>query len=152
MFAIGIVSSQSISMKSHGFTLIEAIVALVILASAGMAVFAWFNSSFISFQRIEAARQRDEAVRSALGFLETVNPMLDTQGERDLGDYRVIWQAQEVTAPRDGLSFIGAVSLFRVGLYLNRVEVRQKEAVLARFELRQVGYEQVRKLPNDDEF
>jgi general secretion pathway protein I len=141
--------SAEVEQKSHGFSLLEAIVALVILTSAGMAVFAWFNASFMSFQRIEAARQRDEAVRSALGLLETINPMLAPSGEQRLGDYAVSWQAREVEAPRDGMNFMGAVSLYRVGLYLTQVEVRRLEEPLARFELRQVGYEQVRQIPTD---
>ncbi|MFN7475909.1 MAG: prepilin-type N-terminal cleavage/methylation domain-containing protein [Burkholderiales bacterium] len=36
-----------------GFTLLEAIVALVLLTTAGLALFSWINNGFDSLQRIE---------------------------------------------------------------------------------------------------
>ncbi len=39
--------------RQHGFTLIEAIVALVLIATAGMALFSWINSNIITLNRIQ---------------------------------------------------------------------------------------------------
>ena len=67
----------------RGFSLLEAIVALAILATAGLALFASMSQSVQMVSRAERAREADSAVRNAVAWIETVNPMQTPQGEQD---------------------------------------------------------------------
>jgi general secretion pathway protein I len=131
-------------MNQKGFTLLEAIVALVLVATTGVALLDWINTNLFSLQRVEASQQRVEAIRNALAFMETVNPFTDQYGEETIGIYKISWNAMPVKSPRDGMNTGGYISLFRVGLYDTNVEVYSENTLLARFTLRQVGFKQVR--------
>ncbi len=130
-------------MKQRGFTLLEAIVALVLIATTGMALLSWINTNLITLSRVQQAQQRNEAIRSALTFMETVNPLERGQGEETVGIYKFHWQAQAIELPKDGVSTLGDMSLFQVGLYETEVEVSLEDRLLSRFTLRQVGFDQV---------
>jgi len=129
--------------RQAGFTLLEAIVALVIFASVGSALYAWITVSLNGITRVEASRQRDEAIQAGLAMIEHVNPMAQPQGELDAGHYTVSWNSEPIESPRDGLTPTGRVSLYRVGLWRVQVTVEGiKEPV--RFTTRKAGWQQAR--------
>ena len=130
--------------KFKGFSLLEAIVALVIFASVASALYAWVGVTLNSLNRVEAARQADEATAVALAWLETVNPMAQPEGEAAVGHYRVSWQAEAIAPELDGMTPEGGLSLFRVGLYELAVAV-EGGAEPVRFRVRRAGWEQVRQ-------
>jgi general secretion pathway protein I len=133
-------------MNQKGFTLLEAIVALVILASAGMALLDWINTNLLTLQHVQHAKQRNDATHNALAFMDTINPLKKLQGEETIGIYKISWDATAVKLPKEGISTAGDMSLFKVGLYDTQIEVHsEKDELLTRFTLRQVGFEQVRK-------
>jgi general secretion pathway protein I len=126
--------------------LLEAIVALVLLSSTGLALFSWINTNLISLQRVAEIQRHDRLTRSALEFMETVNPMTQPRGENRLGPYTIRWDARPVLPPRDGIGYPGGVSLFQVGLYDTDVDIAPAEGQgHVQFTLRQVGYRQVRE-------
>jgi general secretion pathway protein I len=138
-------SRDNIVMNERGFTLLEAIVALVLMATAGMALLSWINTNLITLTRVQEAQQRNEAIRSALTFMDTINPLEKPQGEESVGIYQFRWQAQAIELPKDGVSILGDMSLFQVGLYETEVEISLEDRLLSRFTVRQVGFEQVHK-------
>lgn len=83
----------------RGFSLLEAIVALTLLAVAGLALFSWINASFGGISRAEAAQARAHAQSNALAYIQTVNPMAQPSGEAKLGSLTVGWLAREI-APK----------------------------------------------------
>jgi len=135
-------------LKQKGFTLLEAIVALILLATIGMALFSWINTNFISLYRIQQSQYRNEAIRNALAFIKTINPLERPQGEETLGVLTFRWQSEAAKLPKDGISPTGGVGLFQVALYDVKMEVSNQSEILARFTVRQVGYQQVRELPD----
>lgn len=135
------------SSGQRGFTLLEAIVALALISSAGMALFAWINSNIATLSRVEESSQRAAATRNTLQFMQTVNPMLASSGEATLGEYRIRWQAEPITDTVDGANFPYGVSLYQFVLYNTRIEVQgapQKPDFT--LELKQVGYKRVRAM------
>lgn len=133
--------------RTRGFTLLEAIVALTLISSAGLALFAWVNSNIATLSRVEDASQRAAATRNAIEFMQTVNPMLTPQGEVQLGAYRIRWQAQPLTDTVDGANFPYGVSLYQFSLYNTRIELAgETGAPDVAFELKQVGYRRVRDM------
>lgn len=132
--------------KQSGFSLLEAIVTLTLIATTGIALFSWINTNLISLQRVQAAYQRNDAIRNALRFMDTVNPLVAPQGEETLGQYTLRWQAKVVESPKDGINALGYPGLYQVGLYDTQVDVYRHKIHLAHFSLRQVGYKQIREL------
>lgn len=85
--------------EKQGFTLLEVIVALVLFASVGTAVFSWINTSFISIERINRVNERAEMVVNGLEMLRTLNPMIQPEGELETDSFHLSWQAKEYHAP-----------------------------------------------------
>jgi general secretion pathway protein I len=136
-------------MNQRGFTLLEAIVALVLLASTGIALLSWINTNLTSLQRVQQAQQRQQAIQNALVFMETINPLEKPQGKETIGIYQIDWNATAIELPKDGVTSIGGISLFQIGLYETKVKVTVKKDLLAQFTLRQAGYKQVRQFKDD---
>ena len=89
-----------LAQKRHaGFSLLEAIVALTLLAVAGLALFTWINASFDGIYRADAAQARAQAQSNALAYIQTINPMARPSGETKLGSLTVSWLAKEI-APK----------------------------------------------------
>ncbi len=133
------------SSRASGFSLLEAIVALAILAAAGMALFAAMSQSVRMVERAEAARERESAQRNALAWLQTINPAQEPDGQVQLGDVLLRWHAEPLEAPRDAMTGYLQAGLFQVGLYRVRMALERDQRPLAELEVRRVGYKQVRK-------
>lgn len=124
-------------------------VALVILSSAGMALFTWVNASITSLRRVEDANARTAATLNALEYMQSVNPMLRPEGRMDLGAYRIAWQAQPLTATLDGAAYPRGQSLYQLALYDTVVKAyRGTDEYWFEFHLKQVGFKKVRALVN----
>lgn len=132
---------------ARGFTLLEAIVALTILAAAGLALFAGLTQSLQMVQRAEQARNADAALRNAVAWLAQVNPMATPEGSQALGEYDMAWRAREVEPPRDGATGYLLPGLYKVGLYEVDIELRRGDSLVRAVTLRRAGWEQVREPP-----
>lgn len=128
-----------------GFSLLEAIVALTILATAGLALFAAMNQSVQMAQRVETARVADSAVRNAMAWMETVNPSLTPEGEQRFGDVSLRWRSELLEPARDAMTGHLQAGLFEVGLYQVTLELSLDDRPLTTAQMRRVGYRQVRE-------
>lgn len=131
--------------RADGFTLLEAIVALAILAAAGLALFAAMSQSLQMVQRAQHARASDTALRNALAWSDRINPMQQPSGEQPLGDWLLRWDAEPVEPPRDGTTRSSGPGLYEVGLYRVRLELWQDGRMQRTATLRRAGYRQVRQ-------
>jgi general secretion pathway protein I len=129
---------------ARGFTLLEAIVALTLVAGVGLALFGWVNTARITLLRVQDASARQEATSGALEFLKLVNPMLQPNGETQLGRVRLTWRAEPLTPVQQGQGFPQGSSLYALALYRTRVTLdREGEPGWHQFEVKQVGYRRV---------
>lgn len=130
--------------SAGGFTLLEAIVALAILAAGAMALFAALNGVLRSIQRIEDAARLDVATRNALAVLENLNPVEHPQGEEMLGGYRLSWTSSVIRPARDVLTDYLQPGYYEVALFRVDVRLEREGHVERQFELRKSGWRQVR--------
>lgn len=134
---------------SGGFTLLEAIVAMVVFSLGAFALYGWLSTNTITLQRISERRDVAEVRLSALDMMRLVNPMAQPSGRRQLDGLQVQWQARPVEPPKQGVTQVGLPTLFQLGLYEVDVRVLQGPRLVDRFLVRQVGYRQVGKLELD---
>ena len=77
--------------KVVGFTLLEAIVALVIFTMGALALYGWLSTNVITLNRIRDRQQVEETLHSALDLIRRSIPMQVPTGKREVGDLEVSW-------------------------------------------------------------
>ncbi|HUX23132.1 MAG TPA: prepilin-type N-terminal cleavage/methylation domain-containing protein [Burkholderiales bacterium] len=133
--------------EQHGFTLIEAIVALVLIATTGMALFSWINSNLMTLSRVQEVNAENSATQNVLEYMADINPMASPEGRADLGSLRLSWQAEATTEPRDGASYPYGTSLYQLAMYRTKISVQKPDGQSwFAFSLQQVGYKKVREI------
>ncbi len=125
--------------KQRGFTLLEAIVALSVLAMSSMALYGWINSNLLLLKRVDDVYQSVEVVDSALEFISTLDPYLQPVGEQEIADTLVFWRFVPQGSSMIAKDMRGNVSVNDAQLFLAEVEIRRKEKILARFDVMQLG-------------
>lgn len=81
-------------MREKGFSLVEAIVALVVLSLVFTAVWGWFGTAATSTARIERALALPEVFSQFVVNLELESLRNTNSGVYNIGDYQVRWQAE----------------------------------------------------------
>lgn len=115
---------------SSGFSLIEVIVALVLISLAGSALFSWMNSALISTNRLININQELNKKSIAIDFAQLINPYQQPQGKEILGNYQLEWQAELLaqTPLSRGLSAVGSYSQATLGVYKLTLKVQTKDS------------------------
>lgn len=118
----------STSRLQFGFGLLEAIVALAILTSSGLALFSWINQNIETAARLKRLEQQAQLQLSALAFTETINPSLTTRGQVVRGSMELEWFAQLIEPARQNTTFYAQLrGPWSVGLYRLRVKARDSK-------------------------
>ena len=133
-----------------GFSLLEAIVAMVVMATALLALYSWLSASTLGVTRAQAQARALEDSRTALALMETINPLAEPSGRRQLGDIEVAWESTEVAPRRTGTTRSGRPSLFDVALYEVQVTVHRAGEPPHGFAVRRAGWEAVRTMVGED--
>lgn len=136
---------------ARGFTLLEAIVAMVVFSLGAVALYGWLATSLATLERVDASRARSAVTQAALDIVRRSNPMEQATGGRDVGDLRVEWSARPVEAPRTAVTQVGIPAPFQVGLYELDVRVLQSGREVQAFSVRQVGYRYTGVANEEDE-
>lgn len=130
---------------ARGFTLLEAIVALVVFSMGALALYGWLSTNMITLQRVRDRQQVEAAMHSALDLIRRGNPMEAPAGTRDLNGLQVYWNSTLLEPARPNVDQAGTPAIFSVGLYETEVRVSRDGHLLGEFHLRQVGWKQVRR-------
>lgn len=131
---------------AHGFTLLEAIVALVVFSLGAFALYGWLSTNVITLNRILERQQLEVAMHSALDLIRRSNPMEAPTGQRKVGDFTVTWSSTPLEPPKGGVDQSGGPSIFMVGLYELDVRATRDGKEVHAFRVRQVGWKQVRTM------
>jgi len=103
--------------KDGGFTLIEAIVALVILSGSLIAFYDFLSTMLNSAGRVQAAATAYDLHANALELARTINPMDMPEGTFALSHYRIHWVAQPIDDVRQSSRYPSGPGPFSVALY-----------------------------------
>ena len=135
---------QARGIVQSGFSLLEAIVAMVLISVAGLALFSWINTSFIGLNRIQESNARAAAQLNALQFLQTINPMTQPSGSTTLGKLKLDWRSRAITQPQNNVNDAGSPGPFTVSLYEVEATIEEPPEVAPyQFSVRLMGYERV---------
>lgn len=136
--------------RQAGFTLLEAIIAMVIMATTLMALYAWLASSTLGAARAAERATSLSDARTAVAYLERVNPMTDPDGSVKIGGFALTWHAEAVTERRTGRAATGEPSPYDYQLYDMQVELARDGAVTRNFSMRRAGWVATRVIdPNE---
>ncbi len=129
------------SSNRNGFTLLEVIVALTLIATLGITLFSWIYTSLANIHRTERLFQEEAATTNALAWLSTVNPLLQPKGTVTIGDISVSWQSSLIAPIRQCQApYSLNKSIYQTGLYSLQVTVSEGERHLSSFSVHKAGW------------
>ena len=131
--------------SSAGFTLLEAIVALTVMAMALIPLVTFIAQSSDQLMRAGEANERSLVTQSALALMDPVNPMAQPEGTLPLDDeVSVSWRTTAIAPPTEGALIGTQLNGFRIGFYGVTVMVSRGNEPWFDFTLRKVGYQNMR--------
>lgn len=136
--------------RQRGFSLLEAIVALTIMATCLLALYAWLSTSTLALNRVRNNAAALADARAAMAVIETVNPMAEPSGTRRLPPLEVRWKSEPLTDLRLGMSPAGGATQFDFRLYALDVEVLRDSQPVRDFRIRKTGWAASRPVAADD--
>jgi prepilin-type N-terminal cleavage/methylation domain-containing protein len=104
-------------MGERGFTLLETIVALVILSAAAIAFFEFLSTTLGGARRMELASRAFDQRTNALEIATAVNPMALPEGTLNLGPYSISWSSQRLGGVRQSSGYPIGAGVFKIALY-----------------------------------
>jgi len=122
-----------------GFTLIEAIVALVILGVVLTVFFDFLSGTLLGARRIEAASISYDRRTNALELASAINPMELPEGSLKLGPYHINWSSTLIGEPRQSSGYPAGSGIFKVALYRVRLTFPE-DAGIPPVEVTRFGY------------
>lgn len=128
--------------RRDGFSVVEVLAAIALIAVAMIPLYRLQQTLANASFRIERTAETLEAKENALAWLETVNPMIEPDGETEIGGWRVAWHAEPVASVPLAEGFRGP-SNYALGLYEVEVSV-ERGPVRDSFTIRKLGWRLVR--------
>lgn len=131
--------------STAGFTLLEAIVALTVMAVALIPLVTFIAQSADQLTRAGEANERSLVTQSVLALMDPVNPMAEPEGTLPLDDeIQVSWRAEAIAPPAEGAMVGTQLNGYRIGFYGVNVTVTRDSQAWFDFTMRKVGYQNLR--------
>ena len=125
--------------QQRGFTLLEAIVALVLLSVALAGAWTWIATDLRSIGRMRDLALEEVAVKEAITTLEQIDLAVQPAGSLAWREYQIEWQAAPVEEPRPGRGMSGSPSAFSLTLFSVRLNVLHRGRLISTPTLRMVS-------------
>ena len=126
------------NMRSRGFTLVEALVAIVIISSIFTTVWTWFGSATITTKKIENAVEIPFVIDQFLEHLNTQNLNTTPSGEYEYQEYKIVWNASLQRSSQS--EFSRRQLAWQLALYNVTLDIYKNDVLLLKTETRK--YEQ----------
>lgn len=132
--------------RSRGLSLIEVIVALVVISGFGAALFVWAGQTLQMVSRAAALQQQTELERNITELASSLNPAERPSGEVRSATHRYQWRTNVSRGPTDQTRHPIGISPYEVALYSVRFTVTDLAAPATPLLSDRVvaGYRQVR--------
>lgn len=132
--------------STAGFTLLEAIVALTVMALALIPLISFIAQSSDQLMRAGEANEQSMVMQSVLALMDPVNPMAEPEGTVPLDEsINISWSSEAIAPPPEGSLARTSLSGFRIGFYGVTVWVTRDEKPWFDFKMRKVGYQNLRQ-------
>lgn len=127
---------------TQGFSLLEVLLALVIISSTGMALYSLINSQFTSLRLVASKHTEQQLKQQLVTFSQTLNPLLTPNGQSQVGSYRFHWHSQAHHLSSPTLNQLNPN--FLVGLY--NVEINLVTPQGQQLQIKRIlpGYQQLK--------
>lgn len=136
--------------SSKGFSLIEAIVALVIFSMSAMGIYAWISTNLNTLNRLSDVALSEQVVNESVERLKLVDLFSEQQGSFVVDSYQVNWKAELVEPVKNGVTQTGAVGSYDLGFYRVTLDL-EFGSRHSLFSFRQVAYKKVREMKIEGE-
>lgn len=111
--------------RQQGFGLLEAVVAMAIMGSAGLMLFAWLHQELETTSRIRDAEARGRLRLEAMALVARINPAVQAEGELKLSGLELRWRSEAVEPMRTEYDYGGHLNpRWRVGLFRLHLDAR----------------------------
>lgn len=135
--------------EQNGFSLLEALAAIALLATSGMALFSWFSVVYDGLIRLEEVQEKHALMDDLYEYFSTLNVPGETMQEMQINGFEVSWQSRLTEPAQTGRSYSGGLSNFELGLYDVEIIVRKDDLLVGSYEARLTGYKKVRDVTNE---
>ncbi|MBT73300.1 MAG: hypothetical protein CMQ15_14905 [Gammaproteobacteria bacterium] len=126
--------------QSRGFTLLESIVALVILSTSCVAIYSWLSTSLDGLRRVDDTVTIKLITDDLGAYFRTVTIENETEETLTLNGYQVDWMARLVEPKQLGRHPMGTSSNFILGLYQIDAIVSKDNREVGQFKTRTVSF------------
>ncbi len=131
--------------KARGFTLLEAIVALVIFSMAAIGIYGWINTNLITLNRLAEVAATEQVLNSSIERLKLVDMSKETNGRFNVNGYWVDWTADLVEPWKNGVTAVGAVGLYDFALLNISLVFTKDNRTVGDYQYRHTSYKMVRE-------
>lgn len=136
--------------RSRGFTLIEAMVALVVFSMAAMGIYGWINGNLVRLNRIAEVTMAEQVVNASVERLKLINLDHEISGSFKVNSCIVDWKADLVEPWKNGVSTTGALGDHDVGLFDITLDITYPSGNSGSYRYRRTTYKQMRDITGEN--